>query len=87
MVTFPELRALMAKHGLNQERMGEKIGSTYQTFGRKLNCISEFTYDDMIAIYRYFSGLGEEITMDRLFFDWRFTTANIKEAQHDKPAF
>lgn len=76
MITFPELRALMAKHNETQNDMAKLIGNTYQTFGKKLNCKSEFTYDDMIVIWEHFADKGESITMDRLFFDWRFAKAN-----------
>ncbi len=76
MVTFPELRALMAKYGLDQSQMGQLIGNTYHTFGKKLNNKAEFTYDDMLAIYDFFVEKGEDITMDRLFFAWKFTNVN-----------
>ncbi len=75
-VTFPELRALMAKHGLNQERMGELIGNTYVTFGKKLNGNSEFTFNDMIVIKDYFLSKGETVTIDALFFNWKFAKVN-----------
>jgi len=71
--TFPELRALIAKHGLNQCKMAKLIGNSYQTFGKKLNCKSEFLFDDMLLIHEFFTRKGEEITMDKLFFDWRLT--------------
>lgn len=71
--TFPILRALMAKHGMNQERMGEVIGNTYLTFGKKLNCSSEFSFNDMIDIVEFFKAKGEKITVDDLFFTWDFT--------------
>ncbi len=76
MVTFPELRALIAKYGLGQEDMGKLIGCSYQTFGSKLRCTSKFTYKDMLVIYDFFTGKGEEITMDKLFFEWQFTKVN-----------
>lgn len=73
MTTFPEIRALMAKHGMNQEKMGALIGNTYITFGKKLNGHAEFTFNDMIAIKEYFVTQGENVTIDTLFFDWDFT--------------
>ncbi len=73
MITFPELRALMAKHGDDQASMGNLIGNTYQTFGRKLRCDSEFTFDDMITIRDHYNSKGEEVSMDKLFFNWRNT--------------
>ena len=73
MTTFPELRALMAKHGMNQEKMGELIGNTYLTFGKKLNGHAEFSFNDMVAVKDYFQAKGESITIDDLFFAWNFT--------------
>ena len=73
MTTFPELRALMAKHGMNQEKMGALIGNTYLTFGKKLNGHAEFSFNDMVAIKDFFQSKGESITIDELFFDWNFT--------------
>jgi hypothetical protein len=73
MVTFPELRALMAKYGMNQEKMGELTGNTYITFGKKLNKHSEFTYNEMIETKKFFESKGEVISIDTLFFDWIFT--------------
>ena len=73
MTTFPELRALMAKHGMNQEKMGELIGNTYLTFGKKLNGHAEFSFNDMVSIKDYFQAKGDSITIDDLFFAWNFT--------------
>lgn len=72
-VTFPELRALMAKYGMKQEDMGELIGNTYLTFGRKLNGHAEFSYNDMTTIFDFFKSKDEPVTMDSLFFAWAFT--------------
>ena len=76
MISFPEIRALMAKYGMNQEKMGELIGNNYVTFGRKLNGLSEFSFNDMVTIKSFFEGKGEPVTVDALFFDWKFAKAN-----------
>jgi len=76
MVMFPELRALVAKHGMNQQSMGNIINNTYVTFGRKLNGQSEFTFNDMLAIRNFFREKGENVTVDSLFFDWKFAKEN-----------
>ena len=68
--TFPELRALMAKHGVNQHELGEVTGNTYLTFGKKLNRKSEFSHTDMIKIRDYFRSKGEDVTVQFIFFDW-----------------
>jgi len=74
--TFPELRAMMAKHGLGQKEMGELIGNTYLTFGKKLRGENEFTFYDMLKIKNYFQEKGEGVSIDSLFFDWNFTKVN-----------
>ena len=76
MKSFPELRATMARYGITQQDMGKIIGDTYQTFGRKLNEKSNFSYDDMIAIAKFFVDKGEEASVDKLFFAWKFTNVN-----------
>ena len=75
-VTFPNLRALMAKHGMNIGKMSEVIGNNYATFSRKLNGVSEFTFSDMLAIKDLFSSRGESVTIEYIFFDWQFTIVN-----------
>ena len=72
-VTFPELRAMMAKHGYTQEKLSEVIGNTPLTLSRKINSQSEFTWDDMIKIKEHFEDLGENVTVEDLFFTWHFT--------------
>jgi DNA-binding XRE family transcriptional regulator len=79
--TFPELRYLMAKHGMTQDKMSAIIGNTPLTFSRKINFQSEFTWDDIVSIKEFFENLGESITVDDLFFTWSFTKVkNKKEA-------
>ena len=73
MTTFPELRAVMAKHGMTQQKMGDLTGTTYITFGKKLNGHSEFSYPDMLTIKKFFEEKGESASVDALFFDWNFT--------------
>lgn len=72
-IAFPELRALMAKHGLTQQDMGQVVGNTYRTFGKKLNHEADFTLSDMWRIKEHFAGLGSNRTIDEIFFDWLFT--------------
>ena len=72
-VAFPELRALMARHGVNRIEMGSVIGVTYKTFSKKLQGNADFTISEMWAIKDYFAGLGSEKTIDEIFFDWKFT--------------
>jgi len=79
--TFPELRALMAKYGKTQLDMGKvtldmgKVtGTTYITYGKKLNNEVDFSMSDMLKIRAFFVGLGEnpeELTIERLFFAWK----------------
>ena len=76
MTTFPELRAMMAKHGLDHTEMGELIGNTRLTFGKKLRGESEFTFYDMVKIKNYFQEQGEAVSIDSLFFNWNFTKVN-----------
>ncbi len=72
-VKFPELRGLMAKHGVNQEQMGALIGATSRTFSNKINGHNEFTFAEMSYIKKFFEARGETITIDDLFFTWSFT--------------
>jgi len=72
--TFPEVRALMAKHGKTQLDMGKVTGTTYITYGKKLNNEVDFSMSDMLKIRTFFITLGEdpeELTMERLFFAWK----------------
>lgn len=78
-VTFPELRALMAKYGITYSKIGEVIGNTYQTVSKKLNESYEFSLTDMYKIKELFSDLGEKsenIKIEKLFFEWKFTDVN-----------
>ena len=74
--SFPQLRGLMAKYGLSQQQMGEIIGNTYHTFGKKLNNIADFTYTDMGDIKEFFSEKGEKLSIENIFFDWCVTIVN-----------
>lgn len=76
MITFPILRSLMAKYGLTYEKMGQLIGNTYVTFGKKINGQSEFGFNDMEIVTNYFRDKGEEVTVDYIFFDWKFAKTN-----------
>ena len=70
---FPEVRALMGKYGKNQQDLGATLGTTYQTFARKLNNETEFGMTDMLKVREFFVGLGEnpgDLTIERLFFAW-----------------
>jgi hypothetical protein len=72
--TFPELRALMAKYGKTQLDLGKVTGTTYITYGKKLNSEVDFSMSDMLKIRTYFINLGEDpedLTMERLFFAWK----------------
>lgn len=72
--TFPELRALMAKYGKTQLDMGKVTGTTYITYGKKLNNEADFSMSDMLKIRAFFINLGEapeELTIERLFFAWK----------------
>jgi DNA-binding XRE family transcriptional regulator len=69
--TFPVLRGLMAKHkNLSQEQMGQVIGTTYGTFGKKLNGHIDFTFTEMWKIRDFFNAKGESLTIENIFFDW-----------------
>ena len=72
-VKFPELRGLMAKHGMNHEKMAILISTTSRTFGNKINGYNEFTFDEMAQIKKFFESRGETISIDDLFFAWAFT--------------
>lgn len=83
-VTFPILRALMAKYGLSYADMGRIIPNkitgqpmSYQTFSTKIN--KEFNFDarEMILIRDYFNSLGENVTVQEIFFDWLSSNEDI----------
>lgn len=76
MTTFPELRALMAKHGMNFDKMARVIDTTYATFSKKINGVTDFNYSEMLAIWDFFVSRGEKVTVDHIFFDWEFTEVN-----------
>jgi hypothetical protein len=72
-VTFPELRALMAKYGLTKNDMGNLIETTYGTFSKKLNLQYFFNFPEMLKIFDFFKSKGEDITIDKLFFEWKLS--------------
>ncbi len=73
-VTFPELRATMARHGVTQNDLAELLENSPHTVGKKINALAEFTFNDMVEIKEYFRRKGEaNVTIDLLFFDWNFT--------------
>ena len=64
----------MAKYGKTQQDMGKVTGTTYITYGKKLNNEVDFSMSDMLKIRSFFIGLGknpEELTIERLFFAWK----------------
>lgn len=75
-VTFPDLRALMARHGITQKQMSNVVGSTERTFGKKLKGEVDFTISEMWAIKDFFARLGSKKTIDEIFFNWKFTKVN-----------
>lgn len=77
-ITYPEIRKLKGKYRLTDQDFSNITGDKcYQTFTRKLDCKSEFTPSDMINIYNYFKDLGEEVTIQELFFDWIFSNEKL----------
>lgn len=82
--SFPEIRGLMAKYGKTQQDMGDLIGNTYRTFGSKLDGTSEFKFSDMWKIRDFFKSKGENISIEALFFNWKFTNVN-KGSTEQKP--
>lgn len=70
-IAFPELRALMARHKITQSKMGEVVGSTYRTYGKKLNGEADFTISEMWKIKDFFAELGSDKPIDEIFFDWK----------------
>jgi len=73
-VKFPELRAVMARHGVTQSDLAELVGDSPHTFGKKMNALAEFTFNDIVKIREFFRDKGEiAVTVDSLFFDWNFT--------------
>ena len=77
-VPFPELRALMARHGITQAEMSSVCGITYRTFTKKIRGLADFTISEMWKIKDYFAGLDSEKTIDEIFFDWKFTKVNSR---------
>lgn len=75
-MTYPELRAIMAKYGVSKSELARVIGNTYQTATKKLNCESEFSFNDILNIYYHFLVLDKDIDINVLFFDWRLTNVN-----------
>ncbi|MCO5384428.1 MAG: hypothetical protein M0T74_13695 [Desulfitobacterium hafniense] len=61
---FKNLRAEMAREGLNQSKMAAAIGVCKKTFGSKMLCKSEFTRTEMFKIQEL---LSNDLTLDYLF--------------------
>jgi len=68
----------MAKHGIGFVEMGKVIGNTAATFSRKINKVSEFTFNDMILIRDFFASKDEQVTIDGVFFAWEFHKSENK---------
>lgn len=80
--TFPVLRGLLTKYGLRFEDLGNIIDNCYPTISRKINEVegSEFTFSDMFKIKKYFNEKGENLTIEEIFFEWKFTICEQKGA-------
>lgn len=77
-ITYPELRALKGKYRLTDPEMAKITGDkAYQTFTRKINGESEFSSSDMVNIIKYFRALGEDVNIQKIFFDWIFSIEKI----------
>ncbi len=73
-ITYPEIRKLKGKYRMSDSDFAKITGDKcYQTFTRKLDCESEFTSSDKVNIYYHFRNLGEDVTIQSLFFDWIFS--------------
>jgi hypothetical protein len=73
-ITYPEIRKLKGKYLLSDSDFAKITGDKcYQTFKSKLNGKSEFTGSDKVNIYLYFKNLGEDVSIQSLFFDWVFS--------------
>lgn len=70
-VTFPQLRGLMAKHDVSFDALADVMGarSARTVEDRLASC--KISVEDMIRLLSFFKSLGEPVTSDALFSDWR----------------
>ena len=61
---YPNLRAELARKGINLTELAEAIGMALQTLSSKMNGKSEFTYSEVVNIKKF---LGVEIPLEILF--------------------
>lgn len=72
-ITYPRLRELKGKHKLTNETLSNVIGmSAPSSFLSKIEKC-KFSFDEIVALTNYFIGLGEDVSVQSLFFDWKFT--------------
>jgi hypothetical protein len=75
--TFPILRGLMAKYGVKCKHLGELIGQTPQSISNKMQLHNDFTFLEMMKIWKYFNTKGESVTFNALFFDWALSNEEV----------
>lgn len=66
---YPNLRAELARKGLNVLALSEYMGMTTQNVYNKLNGKVTFTQKDMKTIQDFFKVNGGDYTLDYLFSD------------------
>ena len=59
----------MAKHGLTISSMAKVVGISYQSMWSKLHGKNEFTLSEAKKIVKYFNSLGEDHTVEGIFFN------------------
>jgi predicted transcriptional regulator len=70
MPAFPELRALLAKHGLHLSDFAQIIKKDASTASLKLSGLRDFKLKELCLIVQFFKGKGELVSGDQIFFDW-----------------
>lgn len=70
MKTFPLLQILMIRHGITVGDLAKITGWSYPPTLDKIHMRSYFSFADMLKIKQYFKSLGENLTVDEIFYEW-----------------
>lgn len=66
---YRNLRAEMARYDMTVKDLADICGISLVTMSNKLNGHVDFTLSEVRAIVTYFSGKGDDVTAEYLFFD------------------
>lgn len=77
---YPELRRLLLKYDLGFDGFAAILNKSTSSITKKLNNKVDFTRSECFETVKYFNDLGENVTVQRLFFDWVYPIGDKEES-------